>query len=79
MEYEPTACDTVLLDLGGAFDSTNHKIFMSRLRTSIGVSNIAFHWFTSYLFKNRSQRVLVVSVVNLITFICLLASLNVLV
>ena len=45
----------VLLDMCRAFDSLNHNILSSRLR-SLGLTSHCLSWFSSYL-SNRKQRV----------------------
>ena len=48
----------VLLDLSSAFDTIDHDILISRLRTQFGFSGTVLSWFKSYL-TNRSQRVVI--------------------
>ena len=45
-----------LLDLSAAFDTCNHAILLSRLKSDFGISGSALAWFRSYL-ENRTQRV----------------------
>jgi hypothetical protein len=46
----------VSLDLSAAFDTINHSILASRLKTSFGISGTALSWITSYL-SGRCQLV----------------------
>ena len=46
----------VFLDLSAAFDTVDHNILISRLKSSIGIRGNVFNWFSSYL-MNKSQRV----------------------
>ena len=46
----------VMLDLCAAFDTVNHKIFLTRLNEELGICGSALEWFKSYLAK-RGQRV----------------------
>ena len=46
----------VLLDLSAAFDTIDHNILLNRLRSTFGISDVAFTLLTSYLY-NRSQSV----------------------
>ena len=45
----------VFLDLNAAFDTVDHKILCSRLKSSFGVRGNVLNWFKSYL-MDRSQR-----------------------
>jgi Reverse transcriptase (RNA-dependent DNA polymerase) len=51
---EPTLL--VYLDLGAAFDTTDHSSLLCRLNASFGVSDTALSWLASYL-SGRSQAV----------------------
>jgi Reverse transcriptase (RNA-dependent DNA polymerase) len=46
----------VSLDLSAAFDSTDHAILLSRLKTSFGFDGLFYNWIESYL-TGRSQTV----------------------
>ena len=46
----------VMLDLGAAFDTINHKILLTRLNKELGICGSPLEWFKSYLAK-RGQRV----------------------
>ncbi len=48
-------CAAIFIDLAKAFDTADHSILLSRLR-SIGMSNLTLSWFSNYLF-NRTQYV----------------------
>ncbi len=48
----------LLLDLSAAFDTVDHGILLSRLRTRFGVCGTALEWFESYL-TGRTQAVAV--------------------
>lgn len=50
----------LLLDLSAAFDSMDHNILQSRLKSRFGVNNIALDRFRSYL-SNRTYPVTVLS------------------
>ena len=39
------------LDLGAAFDTVNHKIFIKILKNYFGIWEKASHWIMSYMFK----------------------------
>ena len=44
----------ILLDLSSAFDTINHNILLSRLRTRFHIDGLALKWIESYL-KGRTQ------------------------
>ena len=46
----------VMLDLSAAFDTVDHSILLSRMRTSSGVNGLALQWMKSYL-DGRQQSV----------------------
>ena len=46
----------LFLDLNAAFDTVDHNILISRLKSSIGIRGNVLNWFSPYL-MNRSQRV----------------------
>ena len=46
----------ILLDLTAAFDTIDHNILLHRLHSTIGISDSAQNWFTSYL-TNRTEHV----------------------
>ena len=48
----------LLLDLSAAFDTTDHQILLSRLKTVFGIRSNALQWFRSYLL-DRNQCVVV--------------------
>ncbi|XP_033119260.1 uncharacterized protein LOC117118706 [Anneissia japonica] len=48
----------LLLDLLSAFDTVNHNVLISRLKTSFGLSSTVINWFKSYL-SNRKQNVII--------------------
>ena len=39
----------VSLDLNAAFDSIDHSILLSRLKTSFGFDGLVYNWIKSYL------------------------------
>lgn len=43
----------ILLDLSSAFDTVDYNILISRLKHSLGISEVALNWFISYL-SNRT-------------------------
>ena len=47
-------CQLVMLDISNAFDTIPHHILMSHLHL-IGVRDLAFSWFTSYLSAHSSS------------------------
>eukprot|EP00745_Piridium_sociabile_P040659 TRINITY_DN786_c0_g1_i8.p1 TRINITY_DN786_c0_g1~~TRINITY_DN786_c0_g1_i8.p1 ORF type:complete len:1132 (+),score=124.07 TRINITY_DN786_c0_g1_i8:119-3397(+) len=47
-----------LLDLSAAFDTIDHSILLTRLKTSFGIRDTALAWITSYL-TDRTQKVCV--------------------
>ena len=53
----------VLLDLSAAFDTVNHEILVSRLKSVFRVSDAALSWFVSYM-SNRYQSVCINGVVG---------------
>ena len=52
-----------MLDMSAAFDTVNHSILLERLRSTLGVTDIANQWFKSYL----SNRRVTVSVENVLS------------
>ena len=48
----------LLLVLSAAFDTVDHEILLTRLRSKYSISGIALEWFRSYL-TNRSQFALI--------------------
>ena len=39
----------VLLDLSATFDTTDHSILLKRLQDEVGISDLSYQWFQSYL------------------------------
>ena len=39
----------VPLDLSAAFDTIDHRVPLKRLQDEVGISDLAFRWFQSYL------------------------------
>ena len=48
----------VLLDMSAAYDTLDHTILLSRLKTMVGLSGVALDWFSSYI-KDRLQSVII--------------------
>ena len=48
----------LLLDLSAAFDTVDHNILLSHLKSRFGINGIALDWFRSYL-PNRTYTVTV--------------------
>ena len=48
----------VMLDLSAAFDTLDHQILLNRLKSLLGVTDVAYRWFESYL-SGRSQQVII--------------------
>ena len=46
----------ILLDLTAAFDTVDHNVLLSRLKTKFGVTGVALQWISSYL-SEREQAV----------------------
>ena len=47
-----------MLDLSTAFDTIDHSVLLSRLKSIIGITGKALDWFTSYL-TSRMQSMLI--------------------
>lgn len=47
----------IILDLSSAFETVDHNIIISRLKHSVGISEVALNWFISYL-SNRTFSVM---------------------
>ena len=56
--YEDKIYVLVLLDLSAAFDTIDHQILLSRLKTVFGIRSTALQWFWSYLL-DRNQSIVV--------------------
>ena len=50
-------------DLSAAFDTVDHNMLLSRLKSMFGVSGVALSWFASYL-NNRTQSVKIANVMS---------------
>ena len=53
LENQEVAC-LILLDLSVAFDTIDHDILLSRLKSRFAVTGVVLKWFGSYL-KDRTQ------------------------
>ena len=47
-----------MVDLSAAFDTLDHDILLHRLKSKLGINDVAYKWFKSYL-SGRSQQVIV--------------------
>ena len=48
----------MLLDMSAAYDTLDHTILLSRLKTMVGLSGVVLDWFSSYI-KDRLQSVII--------------------
>ena len=55
LENQEVAC-LILLDLSAAFDTTDHDILLSRLKSRFAVTGVVLKWLGAYL-KDRTQAV----------------------
>ena len=55
LEYQEVAC-LILLDLSAAFNTINHDILLSRLKSRFAVTDVTLKWLRSYL-TDRTQAV----------------------
>ena len=48
----------MLLDMSAAYDTLDHTILLSRLKTMVGLSGVVLDWFSSYI-KDRLLSVII--------------------